>query len=1414
MKTRLLSIFIFCGFLMAAGNAFGAAPIITYTPAVNAFTCNTAITSLTPTNTGGTVTATGYSISPALPTGLAISSSTGVISGTPTVLSPVTIYTVTAVGTSGGNGTFAITISVPDDWIGSTGGNAIKWATASNWKGGVPTSTTDVRIGAIALSSQPTLITAATVVNSITFGSTAASTLTVATGGALTLTNGITINGGATSNITGTGGTISTGSLAFASGSASSLTLTNIALPISGDLTINGSASATIIKSGTGTITAGTTTFTTGTSSLALTGIALPIASALTVNGGALATVSGTGTITANSATFASGAISSLSLTTGAGAFTVTNALTASTGASATLSIGAALTPTAGSLALNGGAALTLSGTGSLTAGSATLGAGTASTLTLSGGAFHITNALTVSAGVTSTFTGSAAVTAGSATFTSGTASTLTLTGVPFTVTNALTAPTGCIGTLSIGTGLTPSAGSLALNGGGALTLSGVGSLTAGSATLGAGTASTLTLSGGAFNITNALTVSAGVTSTFTGTGSVTAGSATFTSGTASTLTLTGVPFTVTNALTAPTGCAGTLSIGTGLTPTAGSLAINSGSALTLTGAGSLTAGSATFASGTASTLTISGGALTVTNALTISAGATSTITGTGPITAGSATFGTGTAASLTLTGVPLTVSNALSIVAGASATLAGTGSVSTHSLTFAGASAALTVTSPLIVTTTNDFTVNTGATASIAGTGNVNISPLATLNVVTTGVLTTTMTGKLTLKSDATGSASVGQILSTSITGASADSIHVERFITGGTGHRGYYLMSSPVHVVPLANSNVVYDLHYLEYGGMYLTGTTGFDKGGASSIYLYREDRTPSNASFTGGNFWGITKFNNANVYDYNLNGTSTIYNMPVGSGFMVFFRGARSATSVTVETYTTYLAAPTVTLTAAGILNAGQIVFHDWYKPSSANLGWSSGSTASGFNLAGNPYASSIDWDTYTNTNNGTGIYASANVSNTVYEYNILTHNYDTYQKGTGGNGAHTGNATHVIVSGQGFYVQASVDSTEQLIFNESAKITTQNIGANLFMSTRANMAQLAGPAVEPHLNLKLAKDSVNTCEIYVGLNSAASTKSVFNEDAPYRVGAGLVALTSLSSDNIPLTINKMPLPALKGDTVSISVAVNASGTYTLNASEVNSMPAIYQVWLMDAFTKDSLDMRQNPIYTFNVNLGDGTTFGSGRFKLVIRQNPALAMHLLSFTGTKAITGAQISWTTENEQDYTNFTVERSTDKGVTFSALAGFASSSQGTYSFLDTNPLLGTDMYRLKIVDLNGTVTYSNMVSLTYTQPAAVAYNPIKVYPNPVASTLNLMITTGSSTTPVKGTETVDIISSGGVAQVPQLDEYSITIVNNSGAVLKKAVSNQATWQTDVSNFMPGSYVIQVISKNGKGVTGQCVFIKL
>ena len=75
------------------------------------YTKGTAIAANAPTSTGGAVV--GYAVTPALPAGLALHSTTGVLSGTPTAITPQAAYTVTATNT-GGSTTASLSVTVND----------------------------------------------------------------------------------------------------------------------------------------------------------------------------------------------------------------------------------------------------------------------------------------------------------------------------------------------------------------------------------------------------------------------------------------------------------------------------------------------------------------------------------------------------------------------------------------------------------------------------------------------------------------------------------------------------------------------------------------------------------------------------------------------------------------------------------------------------------------------------------------------------------------------------------------------------------------------------------------------------------------------------------------------------------------------------------------------------------------------------------------------------------------------------------------------------------------------------------------------------------------------------------------------------------------------------------------------------
>ena len=401
--------------------------------------------------------------------------------------------------------------------------------------------------------------------------------------------------------------------------------------------------------------------------------------------------------------------------------------------------------------------------------------------------------------------------------------------------------------------------------------------------------------------------------------------------------------------------------------------------------------------------------------------------------------------------------------------------------------------------------------------------------------------------------------------------------------------------------------------------------------------------------------------------------------------------------------------------------------------------------------------------------------------IYSYNPTNKQYATYQAGMGvGNNG----GSNVIASGQGFFVLAG-SPLATLTFNESAKTNSQVTGATLIMSKQPiNAVNIQ------YLRLKMAADSINTDETIIHFNSG--TKNTFDlyEDAPYKSGGGLVTLASLSQDLVPLAINQQPL-AKAGQLITLNAAATASGAYTLSMNGIKRIPQLYAIWLKDAFTDDSVDLRKSTSYSFNIDKSNAATFGAHRFTLAIRQDTAYAYKLSAFTASR-IDGSPhvaLDWKTRNEQNYTNFTVERSNDGGNTFAIVGGMQGTGTGAYSLTDKNAHDGQNLYRLKQEDINNTITYSNLAEVIMNGNGNA--DKIHVYPNPATANINVSVTANAGKPP-----------------------YTIQITNTSGFLVRQVTSAQPLWQTSVTGLMPGTYIVKVHGSTDNTIIGDTKFVKL
>lgn len=112
MRGLALCLSIIASFLCGCGGSVVKPPTsLTYAAGTAVFTKGVAITPDNPTSSGGAITS--YAVSPALPAGLVLSASTGVISGTPTAVTATASYTITASGLNGST-TASVSITVND----------------------------------------------------------------------------------------------------------------------------------------------------------------------------------------------------------------------------------------------------------------------------------------------------------------------------------------------------------------------------------------------------------------------------------------------------------------------------------------------------------------------------------------------------------------------------------------------------------------------------------------------------------------------------------------------------------------------------------------------------------------------------------------------------------------------------------------------------------------------------------------------------------------------------------------------------------------------------------------------------------------------------------------------------------------------------------------------------------------------------------------------------------------------------------------------------------------------------------------------------------------------------------------------------------------------------------------------------
>ncbi len=181
----------------------------------------------------------------------------------------------------------------------------------------------------------------------------------------------------------------------------------------------------------------------------------------------------------------------------------------------------------------------------------------------------------------------------------------------------------------------------------------------------------------------------------------------------------------------------------------------------------------------------------------------------------------------------------------------------------------------------------------------------------------------------------------------------------------------------------------------------------------------------------------------------------------------------------------------------------------------------------------------------------------------------------------------------------------------------------------------------------------------------------------------------------------------------------------------------------------------------------------------------ENTVLPLNLTSFNGRAVDNNINLYWKTENQFNFSRFELERSLNSGNDFEKISTInaVSNPQGNYNFSDINIAQRnskTYLYRLKMINMDGSFSYSNTVAFKFSKTISFS-----VFPNVItqSQTFNIQI-----------------------ADNGNFDKYNISIIDNTGRIVKNMRELQnGQYPVNSTDFGLGIYFIKIESGEVKKI---------
>jgi hypothetical protein len=178
--------------------------------------------------------------------------------------------------------------------------------------------------------------------------------------------------------------------------------------------------------------------------------------------------------------------------------------------------------------------------------------------------------------------------------------------------------------------------------------------------------------------------------------------------------------------------------------------------------------------------------------------------------------------------------------------------------------------------------------------------------------------------------------------------------------------------------------------------------------------------------------------------------------------------------------------------------------------------------------------------------------------------------------------------------------------------------------------------------------------------------------------------------------------------------------------------------------------------------------------------------LPVTLVRFDATRSEKSVELSWSTTEETNSDRFEVQHSTN-GKNWGVLGIVGSKGESTvlvhYRYTDHQPVAGENLYRLKMIDKDGTYAFSSIKNVRFDQNLRTV-----LYPNPASDKVVLLVDEPASI------QRIELIGLNGQL----LSDHRKT----AGAVL--------SMELNLNQLKSGTYIIRITSQNGSIISNKLV----